>query len=179
MVRRKISGTSSTPDSVIYTVDYFNTIASQAWRGQVTPGQPNFQHTCSSGFRINEINLNPPGTPGRSPSSVNPAVPEANDGNFEYIEIINTQANQTGGTNFSGSLGGYELLMVDSGGAAAIGKVRKAWNLGRYATGVNGLLVLEMTTISAVRLSRRDSMRLRSSPTPGKSRHRPPQRRGR
>lgn len=92
-------------------------------------------------FRINEINLNPPGSPGRSPGGAAPNVPEANDGNFEYIEIINTQANQAGGTNFSGSLSGYTLLMVDNDGGG-LGTVRKAWNLNRFATGSNGLLVL-------------------------------------
>jgi len=138
------AGTSA--DSVTYGASYMNLVG-VSWtgavrKGQVTPGQPNLSSDfVQPVFRINELNLNPPGTPGKSPNPDNNAVYLGNDGNFEYIEIINTAANQAGGTNFSGSLAGYALLMVDSGGGS-IGRIRKAWNLNRFATGSNGLLVL-------------------------------------
>ncbi len=135
-----VSGTSA--DSVTYGVSFMNLLASQTWKGLVTPGQPNLSSApVAPVFRINEINLNPPGTPGKSPDPLNPAVPAVNDGKFEYIEIINTVANQAGGSNFSGSLATYSLLVVDSGGSS-LGKIREAWNLERFATGSNGLLML-------------------------------------
>ncbi len=139
-----VSGTSA--DSVTYGTSFMNLIGA-SWpgfikKGLVTPGQPNLStDPVAPVFRINELNLNPPGTPGKSPNPDNPAIYLANDGNFEYIEIVNTVANQAGGTNFSGSLAGYALLMVDSGGGS-IGKIRKAWNLNKLATGPNGLLCL-------------------------------------
>ena len=135
-----VTGTSA--DSVTYGVSYMNLLTGQTWKGLVTPGQPNLATApVAPVFRINEINLNPPGTPGRSPDPAAPAVAAANDGKFEYVEIINTVANQAGGTNFSASLATYSLLLVDSGGAS-LGKIREAWNLEKFATGSNGLLML-------------------------------------
>jgi hypothetical protein len=139
-----VSGSSAA--SVTYGASYMNLIGA-SWtgavrKGQVTPGQSNLSSDfVQPVFRINELNLHPPGDAGRSPDPANKAAYLANDGNFEYIEIINTAANQAGGTNFSGSLAGYALLMVDSGGGS-IGRIRKAWNLNKLATGTNGLLVL-------------------------------------
>ena len=138
----RMQGAAAAINSVIYSSDFFNLLTGQTWRGQATPGQRNFAAApVAPVFRINEININPPGSPGRSPGGATPSVPEANDGNFEYIEIINTQANQAGGGNFSGSLNGFSLLMVDNEGGG-LGVVRSAWNLGRFSTGSNGLLLL-------------------------------------
>ena len=139
-----VAGTSSDADSVIYGTNYFNLITGALWKGLVTPGQPNLSSApVAPSFRINEINLNPPGTPGRSPDASNLSVAAANDGKFEYLEIVNTIPNQSGGSNFSGSLATYALLMVDSGGVtASLGIIREAWNLTKFATGSNGLLVL-------------------------------------
>jgi len=134
-----VAGT--TGDAVTYGASYFNLLGA-TWKGLVTPGQPNLSTApVPPVFLINEINLNPPGTPGRSPDPAFPPVAVANDGNFEYVEIINTTANQIGGTNFSGSLANYTLLVVDSGGSS-MGRIREAWSLTKFATGTTGLLVL-------------------------------------
>ena len=137
----KVVGTAA--DSVTYGADFFN-LTGAPWKGLVTPGQPNLSSApVAPVFRINEIHLEPQGKAGKSPDPANPANVAANDGRFEYIEIINTTANQAGGTNFAGSLTDYALLLVDSGGtAASLGKIREAWNLSKFATGGNGLLVI-------------------------------------
>ena len=131
----------TTGDSVVYGASVFNLLSGQTWAGRVTPGQPNLSAApVAPVFRINEIHSNPPGTPGRSApgaTAVNPAVASANDGNFEYIEIINTST----ATDLSGSLAGYALLMIDNGGGG-IGEIVEAWDLSKFSTGSNGILML-------------------------------------
>jgi hypothetical protein len=133
------SGT--TGDSITYGTNFFNLLASQTWRGQVTPGQPNLSAApITPVFRINEIHANPPGTPGRSApgaGSATPALVSTSDGNFEYIEIINTST----ATDLSGSLANYSLLLIDNGGGG-IGQIVEAWDLSKFSTGSNGLLLL-------------------------------------
>ncbi len=122
--------------STAYGTNWFN-LTGATWKGLATPGQTNFSAApVSPVFRLNELNLNPPGTPAKMDDGT------FSDGNFEYVEIVNITANQSGGSNYTASLANYALLVVDSGGASGLGRIREAWDLSRVATGSNGLLVL-------------------------------------
>ncbi len=133
-------------DTEAYGASVFNLISGQTWAGFVTPGRPNLSLAPQAAiFRLNEIHANPPGNPGRSApgsTSITPATPVASDGNFEYLEIINTVANQAGGTDFAGRLAGYALLVVDNHGSTSVGTILEAWDLSKFSTGSNGLLLL-------------------------------------
>lgn len=108
-------------NAITYDVQFFGD-----FKGQATPGQTNLDAAPVVGnFVINEVAINPPGT---------------EDGNFEYIEILNAAVG--GGAS---SLQGLALLVIrsnDSAGTTALGTVREAWDLSTLSTGANGLLLL-------------------------------------
>lgn len=112
-----LAGTSG--NAVAYDVQFFGD-----FKGQSTPGSPNLNAAPAVGnFLINEVAINPPGT---------------NDGNYEFVEIVNA----SGG---AASLQGLALLVIrsnDGAGAAALGTITDAWDLGSFVTGSNGLLLL-------------------------------------
>lgn len=105
-------------DSIAYST-FFG-----GFKGQVTPGLPNLDGAAApAAILINEVSINPPGS---------------EDGNFEYIELINAN----GG---AASLQGLTLLVIgsnDRDGGSQLGRIREAWDLNPYATGTNGLLLL-------------------------------------
>jgi hypothetical protein len=106
---------------------------SATWTGNATPGAPNL--SASPGaitFRITEINLNPPGSPGFSYDAT--GARRANDGNYEYIEIF---AQNSSGIGVSASLAGHSLVLVNS-----TGQISEHWDLSKMATGSNGFLLL-------------------------------------
>jgi hypothetical protein len=112
-----LAGSAGT--AVAYDTQFFGD-----FKGQATPGQANLDAVPTVGdFLINEVAINPPGS---------------NDGNYEYIEILNA-----GGG--SASLQGLALLLIrsnDNDGPAALGTITEAWDLSTYTTGANGLLLL-------------------------------------
>ena len=93
--------------------------------GEATPGRINRNTSKPTPlFLINELALNPPGV----------------DGNFEYIEIINKTVDPE--TNeYYASLADHALLFVDSSGANP-GRIQKAYDLSKFSTGSNGLLLI-------------------------------------
>jgi len=111
----------SEANAVAYSTQFFGD-----FKGQSTPGAVNLDAAPAVGnFVINEVAINPPGT---------------EDGNFEYIEILNAAAG--GG---AASLQGLALILLksnDGDGQAALGTVMEAWDLGTFSTGANGLLLL-------------------------------------
>lgn len=111
--------TGGTPETISYTV-VFGGIT-----GEATPGRQNRNtNKPAPTFLINELALNPPGI----------------DGNFEFIEIINKTVDPE--TNeFYASLSDYALLLVDSSGANN-GRIQRAYDLSKYSTGSNGLLLV-------------------------------------
>lgn len=93
--------------------------------GEATPGRQN-RNTSKPVplFLINELALNPPGI----------------DGNFEYVEIINKTVDPETGEYYA-SLNDYALILVDSSGAN-IGRITNAYDLSKFSTGSNGLLLV-------------------------------------
>ncbi|MGI8603331.1 MAG: hypothetical protein ACR2OZ_10065 [Verrucomicrobiales bacterium] len=98
------------------------------FQGQATPGQPNLNAApVPLNVLINEVSLNPSGP---------------TDGNFEYVEVVNTT--EVNGSK-AGSLQGYTLVVLGSNNGSAgadLGKIIEAWNLGSFSTGSNGLLLI-------------------------------------
>ena len=95
------------------------------FKGQATPGQVNLNAPPVAGsFLINEVVINPSGSP---------------DGNFEFIEIVNTVVNNG---SLAASLQGHALVLVGTSTGASLGKILEAWDLGAMSTGPNGLLLL-------------------------------------
>jgi len=112
-----LAGTNA--NAVAYDTQFFGD-----FKGQATPGQNNLNAAPAVGnFLINEVAINPPGP---------------DDGNYEYIEIINA-----GGG--AASLQGLALVLLrsnDGSGATALGTISEAWDLGAFVSGANGLLLL-------------------------------------
>ncbi len=96
--------------------------------GEATPGSPNMTVALPPAvFRINEVSLNPSGSP---------------DGNAEYVELISVGRGNA-------SLSGLTLVVVDSNneppeffGPGYFGEIVEAWPLDGLATGGNGLVLL-------------------------------------
>jgi hypothetical protein len=102
-------------DSLTYSTTKF----SGSYVGGATPGAHNHAATpLDANFVLNEINFNPAGS----------------DGNFEYIELLNTKFTPA-------SLSGYSLVVADSTGSN-VGTVLEVWDLDGASTGSNGLLLL-------------------------------------
>ncbi len=116
----KVSG--GVPDAISFTSPFGGIT------GEATPGRANRNTSVPTpNFLINEVGLNPPGT----------------DGNFEFIEIINKTVDPETGASYA-SLSGYALLLLNSNSNtdAERGKIVQAYDLGKYSTGSNGLLLL-------------------------------------
>lgn len=116
----KIAGTAST--GVAYDTFW------GPFKGQVTPGRANLDSApLPPTFLINEVSINPSGP---------------TDGNYEFVEIINTV--ESNGTR-AASLQGLTLLVIDSNfgnTGTNLGRVSEAWDLSSFSTGNNGLLLL-------------------------------------
>ncbi len=109
-----------------------NRTSTATWTGSVTPGSTNLSATPTTPiFRISEVNLEPGAKAGLDYNSLNQA--NATDGNYEYLEIVNTSS----AVDKAASLSGHSIVILNS-----TGEVQEHWDLSKFATGPNGVLLL-------------------------------------